>query len=751
MGNIPVDTTSFVGRSRELSEAKSMLARSRLVTLIGVGGVGKTRLALRVAASLPRAFPDGVWLVDLTKMSGPQLLTRTVAEAVEIRESSRRNPLVVLAEHFRDRRALLVLDNCESMSQECAGMANALLKEAPKLRILATSRQRLNIAAEALMDVPPLSEGVTLFVERAKAVRADFRLDDRNRTAVEGICRRLDGLPLAIELAAARTRTLSLDEILARLDDPYHLLDVASAGGEPRHQTLRALIDWSHGLCTPAERQVWVRTSVFAGAFDLEAAEAVCRDEDLLAEDVVDAVAGLIDKSILHRELHGNISRYRQIDTIRAYGRERLADSGAEPAIALRHRQYYQRVGARTAVERFGPNQVEWFARLRLDHADLRAALERCAADPGAASDGLRLAADLMYHWVGSYYLNEGRGWLDEFLALATEPTMVRVDALWVNGWLALIQSDLTAARSMLAEARTLATRLGAEPALGYVALYSGMVASLSDDTATALELYDEALRRHRASGNQHGIATALIRTAMAHSRLGNSDRASALAEECLAVCDAVGDIWHKSYALTALGIEMWRQGDAERAAELEGESLRLNRDLDDRMGIVLNLDVLALAAASGGDHRRAARLFGAQQALRRSLGVSLHTYTHFAAQHEECVQQLRADLGERAYHSLVQEGTELTLDEAVALAVAEKPRSTTRSASGGPALLTRRESQVAELIARGMTNKEIAAELVIAVRTAESHVEHIFAKLDVTSRAQVATWITEHARASED
>ncbi|WP_157181603.1 ATP-binding protein, partial [Actinopolymorpha alba] len=341
-GNLPVDATSFVGRRSELAEVRRILSTARLVTLTGVGGVGKTRLALRVAAGLQRAFPDGAWLVDLTLLSDPRLLAQTVAEALEIREQSRRDPMDILADYLSDRHMLLILDNCEQLSQASAMLADRLLRAAPGLRILATSRQRLNVATEHTVAVPPLSlpkefpragaggafapsEAVLLFTERATAARYDFVLSEDNKDAVVGICQRLEGIPLAIELAAARLRSLSPEQILERLDDRYRLLTAGPKNVAPRHQTLRALIDWSYDLCTPAEQRFWARSAIFAGSFDLAATEAVCAD-DTQPEDVIDLVTELIDKSILVREEHAGQARYRQLDLIRQYGRHRLTD-----------------------------------------------------------------------------------------------------------------------------------------------------------------------------------------------------------------------------------------------------------------------------------------------------------------------------------------------------------------------------------------------------------------------------------------
>lgn len=766
MGNLPSDISSFVGRSHEVAEIKRLLSRSRLLTLVGVGGVGKTRLAKESAAGMRRVFVDGVWLADLTRVSEPGLLSETVAGALRIRDQSSRDMPTVITNHLEGRRLLLIMDNCEHVLAECAELAEELLARVSGLRILATSRQAMNIPGEHIMTVAPLSlpeaapdsnllvgnqgEALTLFAERAVEVEHDFRITDENRDAVVGICRTLDGIPLAIELAAARLPALSPAQILQRLDDRYRLLTTGRQTTLPRHQTLRALIDWSFDLCTPAERLFWARSSVFAGSFDLEAARAVCVGEGIAAEDLLDLVDALVGKSILVCEEREPISRYRQLDTIREYGRHRAAESGEQAAIRRGHRDYYQGLAARTAREVFGANQVEWFARLPLVHPDLRAALEYCAAEPGQARAGLRLSADLLYHWVTSYYLHEGRAWLDRMLVLDPAPTLARADALWSNGWLAVIQNDVGAAMSMLSEARSLGERLEAPTVLGYVALYTGMAEMLAGDTASALVLYEEARIRNRAIGNMHGLAGALIRSSMAYSYLGDSARAIELGEECLAVCSAAGDIWHKSYALTALGIEVWRQGDSRRAGALEKESLHLNRALDDRLGIALNISVLALAAASEERYERAALLHGVLRTHWQSIGVSLSAYTHLAAYHEEYVQRSRRELGAQSYEQFAGEGSELSFERSLVVALDEKqePSPTPSNELG---VLTRREREIADLVMRGYSNRAIAATLVISRRTAEAHVQHILVKLGFTARSQIAAWIAGQTHRDQD
>ncbi|MEU6644089.1 LuxR C-terminal-related transcriptional regulator [Saccharomonospora sp. NPDC046836] len=767
VGNLPAEVTSFVGRRREVDAVKRLLTSSRLVTLTGVGGVGKSRLALQVARQVQRAFPDGVWLAELAGLRDPALLTHAVAEVLQLWDRSARPPETVLKEYLADKRLLLVLDDCEHLLDACYELVGSVLPAAPEVQVLVTSREPLGLAGEHTLSVPSLSvpeqngpdgerpakgvrhrpEALALFEQRTSAVLPGFTLNQDNEAAVTRVCQRLDGLPLAIELAAVRMRTMSVDQLVAGLEGRHQLLDGGSRDGLPRHHTLRAAIEWSFELCTEQERTLWARMSVFAGPFDLEAAEDVCAGDGLAVDDVLPGVAGLVEKSVLVREgQQGPRARYRLLETIRQFGCERLGDHTDEASLRRRHRDHYLHLAAQT--EWFGANQVEWGTRLQLDYADVRAALEYCATEPGEAQAGLRLAVSLLYHWLSSYYLNEGRDWLDRLLAIETTPTPARAEALWVNGWLAVIQADFPTARAMLAKARSLGELLEAPAVLGYVALFSGMVEMFTGDTAVALALYGEALARHQAIHNAHGIAATLIRLSMAYSRLGDSERAVAFGEECVAFCDAAGDIWHKSHALLALGIDVWRQGDAQRATVLERESLRYNRMLDGRLGIALNVEVLALAAVTDHQYERAARLFGVLQALLQSSGVPLIGYTHLAAYRDEYVAKIRHAIGERSYRAKVGEGAELGFEEALTFALDDELIRRPATRRPGPSRLTRRQQQVAELVAQGHTNKEIADLLVIAQRTAESHVETILTKLGFTSRAQIAAWVADQQAA---
>ncbi|HUR08086.1 MAG TPA: LuxR C-terminal-related transcriptional regulator [Nonomuraea sp.] len=767
IGWLPAEVTSFVGRRHEVAEVKQLLSTSRAVTLLGVGGVGKTRLALRVGLEVRRAFRDGVWLVELAALTDPDLLAQVVAEELEIRDHTVCPPMQVLIGHLRDKQTLLILDNCEHLIHECAVMAETLLRAAPELRILATSRQALGITGEQTLPVPTLPvpasdnpgmpiealmqcDALQLFTERARAVLPTFAITEDNQDAVLRICRRLDGLPLAIELAAVRLRALSVGQLLDRLDDRFRLLTAGSRATLPRHQTLRAMIDWSFSLCSERERLLWERASVFAGSLDLEAAEAVCSGAGISREEVIDLVIGLVDKSVFLREEHRPGVRYRLLDTIREYGRERLIASGQEMTLQRRHRDYYRALAARARAELFGPSQVTWFTRLQLEHANLRTALESNYGDPAEVRAGLGMAADLLYHWITSYYLAEGRRWLDRGLALDTEPCEVRARALWANSWLAIIQADITSATAMLDESRVLGEQLGDELVRGYVALYSGMIAMYRGDIESAVSLYEEAVTRHGTTKDPVGLALALIRLSLAHSYLGDSSQAISRGEDCLAVCDAYGEGWHKAYTMMALGVEVWRQGDLHRATELEKQSLIFNRSLDDPLGVGVNLEVLAWIAATEKHYRRAARLLGILETVWRSIGAPLSGYGHLVRYHDECESRTRHALGDSAYDAAVKRGARLSYDEALGYALQEDTPPDEK-AQADPVRLTRREREIAALVAQGMTNKQIAAALVIAQRTAEAHIEHILNKLGFNSRAQIAVWVGDQARAADE
>jgi predicted ATPase/DNA-binding CsgD family transcriptional regulator len=761
-GGLPADVSSFIGRRRELSEVKRSLSATRLLTLTGVAGVGKTRLALKVADDVRRAFPDGVWLVELAALQDPGLLVHTVAGALGLPDQSV-SPTDRLARYLADKRLLLVLDNCEHLLDASAALVCRLLAAAPELRVLATSRQALRVDGERVFLVPALSvpdldrlrqednlrcyEAVTLFAERAAAGLPHFELNRHNQVAVARICDRLEGIPLAIELAAVRLQSLSLQQIIERLDNCFALLTTGSRAALPRQRTLRAMVDWSFELCSPQERTLWARLSVFSGGFDLETAEEVCSGDGIARQEVLHLVAGLVDKSILTRDQHGSRVRYRLLETIRQYGGARLAESGQEKALRLRHRDHCRRLAEDAEADWFSPRQATWGARMRLEHANMRAALDFCAVEPGEVRTGLRIAASLRSFWIGSGLLTEGRRWLDRFLRLDPEPTTDRAKALWVCAFLDLLLADPEPALRRLAECATVAGELGDTEAAAYGALWTGY-AALHRGDACGLEVMAEALDQRRAAGDLYGTWIALLMMALGACALGD-DRALAWAEEALRRCEQHQAKFFGFHSLWVLGLERWRRGDRRRAVALAGEALRLKRTVNDPWGIGHGLVVFAFVAADEGQHRRAARLLGAAHAAWRLSGSAVRGLWGVHAFDDRCAAQTRLALGDDAFDAAYREGADLALDDAVGYALGEPTAGapvTPRPSPDGRAVLTRREQEVADLVARGLSNRQIAEALVIAQRTAESHVEHILTKLGFTSRAQIAAWSAEYA-----
>jgi predicted ATPase/DNA-binding CsgD family transcriptional regulator len=769
-GDLPVEATSFVDRRREISEAKQVLSTARLLTLTGTGGVGKTRLALRVAAAMRRAFADGVWLVELAQIRDRTLVAHTVTQALQIHDDTGREPLGLLVDFLRERHVLLVLDNCEHLVHECAGLADAVLREAAGLRILATSREALRVAGEQVLPVGPLpipehnrsrsartgsrDAAMALFAERATAVLPAFAVTRENREQVAGICRRLDGLPLAIELAAARLRVLSTHEILARLDDRFRLLTTGPRTVPARHRTLQAAIDWSFRLCSAAEQALWARASVFAGSFGLPAAEQICTeeirtDQDLPADSIVEVLAGLVDKSILLRDDHSTGARYRFLETLQQYGQNTLRESGQQAWLRRRHADWYLHLAEQGEREWFGPDQAAWLRRLRLEHANLRLALEFYLSTPGQTQTGLRLAAALWFYWGHSAALTEGRHWLERALRLDTRPSRHRAKALCAIGFIASHQGDLQAAVRWSGEARELARQLGDASILAWATERAGTCAMFGGDLDRAGPLLEQALAEYHALSEPADPGAVLARIALAATRVLRGDLAGTveLCQEARTICQARGDRTYLAYALALLARAEWAGGNLEEAATHAQEAVRLRRSAPDPANLALSVAHVAWIAETSGECERAAVLLGAAHHITRTFGISglLHSPA-FAVPHRECQARTRQALGALAFEAAFGRGAELDLDQAIAYALGESPQpvpAAPAATNDEPlAPLTRREQQVAHLVAQGLSNKDIAARLVIAQRTAEGHVGRILTKLGFTTRTQLAAWV---------
>lgn len=762
IGKLPLELTSFVGRRRELKEAKDKLSASRLVTLAGVGGVGKTRLAFRVAADTRRAYSDGVCLVELADLNDTALLMDMVAGALMMRERSAQPLEDSIIEYLAERHLLLVLDNCEQLVEAVAGLAEMLLRNCPHLRILATSREPLGIGGETVLRVPPLTipdtdhgpslhvlsryDAVTLFAERAAEAVPGFEVTADNRLAVASICQRLDGLPLPIELAAARLRVMSAEQILDRLVDRYKLLTTSSRGTPTRHQTLRLSMDWSYDLCAPKEQLLWSRLAVFAGSFELDAAEAICAD-GLAPEDLLDGVASLVDKSILTREETGGVARFRMLDTVRDYGREKSEQAGECTSLRRKHRDWYLNLVLEMEAEWVSPRQLGWIARIEREQPNLREAMEYALSDATDRDDqvGLRIATALYPFWLAHGLLTEGRRWLDRTLAQQPHlPTAVRVNALYADSLLAEQQGDFHAGTDLVEEARTLAHHV-ADPVIhARVAQAEGLLAVSVGDLSRASTLLKKALELFEAQGDylqaRIGILMAFGWT---FELQGDTARAIACHNQVLEITALHGESMYRTYTLWAMGVAVWRQGDGARASEYLKQGLRLSRQLDDPVMAASCLEALAWIEGDEQNTKHAVVLMGAAEALRHAVGSPTVRFPRLLTHHQECERSARRALGDRAYSAASREGRALSFGEAVAYALGERARAAPPSPSTLTDL-TKRERQVAELVAQGLTNKAIADKIVISQRTAQGHVEHILAKLGFTSRAQIAAWVTE-------
>ncbi|MEV4613684.1 AAA family ATPase [Kitasatospora sp. NPDC049258] len=684
-GRLPADVTSFVGRRAELAALAGLLESARLVTVTGPGGVGKTRLALRGAAEADRAglFPDGAWPAEVSTVRDPLLLGHAVLNALGLTDATARPPVEVLVERLADRRLLLVLDGCEHLVGPCAELVDTLLRAAPGVRVLATSRQALGSAGEHLLPVAPLpveptpgggpAEAVALFVDRAAAVLPGFELTEGNRAEVALLCRRLDGIPLAVELAAGRLRALSVAQLNLRLDDRFRLLTGGVRTAPLRHRTLRTAIGWSHELCTMKERLLWARLSVFAGAFDLDAAEYLCAGEGIEAEDLLELIGELVGKSVLLREEGPNGVRFRMLDTLREYGGQWLRAGGEQHRLLRRHRDWYLGVATWGEVEWFGPRQAETAERTRLAHPNLRAALEFSLGEPGEEQLALVLAGTLWFYWVGSGHLGEGRHWLDRALALAPEPTEARAKALWVTGYMAILQGDLARALPALEECRRQALATGDDRALAYAVHRQGCAALIGDAPERAAELFEEALWHYNALGELNSnVLMAMFELGMAYLFLGDGDSGEVWIDRVRELAEEHGEQWAYAYALYALAYARWSVGEVRRARAYARECVRLNHLFRDLLGIVLAMDVLALLETEGpdGDLVEARVLQGAAHRIWQAVGKPFFGSRSFNGPHLECEQRARDGLTDQEFHEAFRLGGLLDLDAAVSRAL---------------------------------------------------------------------------------
>ncbi|WP_305093675.1 LuxR C-terminal-related transcriptional regulator [Prescottella sp. R16] len=761
IGNLPQDLTSFVGRRGEVAEVRRLLSASRLVTLTGTGGVGKTRLALQVASSIRHAFDDGAWLVEFGERRDSQLVAETVAGALGLRQQTAVPTAQIVTEYLSTRNLLLVLDNCEHLIDAIAKLAETLLRSSPGLRIIATSREPLSIAGETVLRVPPMSvprredplpprdlaqyEATKLFVERAATAVPGFALTDDNRDTVAALCSELDGLPLPIELAAARLRSMSVYQILERLTDRFRLLTGGSRTAPGRQQTLRMSIDWSHDLCTTTEQELWRRLSIFSHGFELDAAEAIAAD-GLDPDDLLDVVVSLVDKSILIREEYSGVVRYRMLGTLQEYGLARLVEAGEYETQRRRHRDWYQELTRRIEREWIGPAQPAWLARLTRERSNFRDALEYCTTQPGEAGNGLRIANMLYVFWVSRGLFNEGRLWFRRLLdAQGGTPTLERVQALAAVSILAANQGDIAKGAATVIEAHDTAARLGdraaeilATHAAGHVRIYAG-------DQAEAIRLLGGILEAVRAGDDLLILLSTLLGLATATAVLRDRAANDAYTTEILEITGTHGESLYRSYALSMQGIALWHD-DPVRARPLFEQSLRLSRDLDDLIGTAICVEALAWTATARREYRRGVILLGAADTLWTAVGNPGVVIPALRYNRDQAVYVDRRSLGDRGFDAATRRGSRMTVDEIVTFAIDDRLPDAA-PADREVSVLTPREQEVAGLVAEGLTNQAIADQLVISTRTVQGHVEHILSKLGFSSRTQIAAWVVERDR----
>ena len=684
--NLPLQLTSFIGRDDEIAEVMRLLPTSRLMTLTGFAGVGKTRLALRVAADMVPRYPHGVWVAELGALSDPALVPKAVTMAVDVPEQPSRGLLETLRAYLRSKTILLVLDNCEHLVSACAELADALLRSCPNLQILATSREPLGLSGEAIWRVPPLSnptstfpmsveevmkyDAVRLFVDRAALSHPGFRVTNGNVVAVAKVAHRLEGIPLAIELAASRVKALPVEVIAAKLDDRFRLLTHGGRTGLRHQQTLHATLDWSYDLLSKPERILLRRLSVFAGGFTVETAEDVCTPGDV---DVLNRLTSLVDKSLVVFDEATSLARYRLLETVRQYGAEKLQGAGEPDEVRRRHRDWYLALAEQADRELWGPRQASWLERLDTEHDNLRAALELSKVETDGAEAGLRLSGALQRYWFLRGHWSEARGWLEGALERSNEnvPPFAITKALRGATQLAFRQGDyaraITLGEKGVALCRDFNDRENGAALLTHLA----NVATYQGHYERATALFEESLNLCKGLEKQaiNAIALAEMGNLLRHQR--DHDRAAAVHLQSLELARATGDKSIIAALLNYLGMDRLLQGDSSRAAEYCRESLSISRDMGHKLWVTAeSLEGLAGSAFGLQHYENAACLYAAAEVVREALGLRASPVDQ--TYHERCLASARAVLGEVTFGKAWAEGRAMTLEQAIEYALAE-------------------------------------------------------------------------------
>lgn len=688
---IPVPLTSFVGREKELKEIAKLLSTSRLLTMIGPGGVGKTRLAIQTAQDSIKKFKDGVCWVELVGLQDGSLIPQEIAQALNVYEGSNQSILETLKINLKSKDLLLVLDNCEHLIEACAQTVEGLLVSCPKIKILATSRERLDLFNETTWNVPslPLPEmqqafslkqlrnfaSIELFVERAEKIKSDFVLTEQNASFVAQICNRLDGIPLAIELAAARMKVLSVDEIAARLNDRFSLLTSGSRTALPRQQTLRAAIDWSHDLLTEPEQILFRRLAVFAGGFTLEAVEAVC-SEGMKRSDMLDLLGRLADKSLVIVESDSKVgeTRYRLLETIRQYALEKLEDASEAPVTRDQHLRFYLALAEKSEPNIYGSESAVWFARLDRELDNIRASIE-WSTNSGKADAALRIVGSLVYFWFA--HGNLASEWNDRIQQALVRPegrqsTLARAKALNGIGFMYWTDIYPTDKRTELEEALTIGRKFEDRWTIATALRNLGLLENIKGNFAQAKSFLEQSLEIWREMGvdGKMGSVNTLIFLGDVALNNNESESARSLYEEATVILREPGDTNFLAYTTRRLAHLAWRENDFKRAIPLCKESLELNRQVDDTRGLIACLAGFADIAVAQGRLERAAQLIGIVESQIISLGIRLLFIDKM--EYERNLALLKSKLDEKTLAKFRAKGAAMSLEEAIAFALEE-------------------------------------------------------------------------------
>lgn len=738
-----------MGRVHELAELRGTLGTARLVTLTGQVGIGKTVLARAAAGDHARVRREETWTVDLADLVDPELLVASLAEVFGVRTSGGTSP-EQLAAALADRVGLLVLDGCESMDDAALPIVPLLLRSAPRLRVLATSRRRLGVAGETVVPVGPLAvgEAQALFVARATAALPTFRLTDDTAPTVARLCAALECVPLAVELAAARVRVLSpqgiLDRVAGHPDDRLRLLTKGATAAPTRQRSLRASLEASSELCTEDERRMWARLTVFTGGFELEAAEAACSGEGIEEDAVLDLVDGLLEKSVLVRDDDGaTYVRFRMPEALREYGAEQLSPVGLQ-TWRERHLAWFAGLARRFSEASFGPRQAEWFHLLHREHGNLRQALHHALGDPRHAELAHEMVLALAPFWIVTGRLDETRHWLELASSVTDLEPRARALSLATSAWVSVAQGAPDTARVVLDESAGLLPGLApGDVVRAQVQIVRALEVLSSRDPAAALPELERSVDVCRVAGGRPEVSSALLLLGLGQGLTGDLGAASATLRECVALTESAGELHVRSYALAGQAACAFLGANGEPAADLATQALAMATRLGDQLPAALALEVLARVAVIERRPDRAATLQAAAESRWRRRGLDPAATRLLGWYRQRLDEVASVEVRGASHQAAAARGAELTDEEVLAHVREQAPPEAGPDELGA---LTRRELEIARLVGAGLSNRQIADQLGRSQRTVETHVENILRKLGFGSRTQVVAWLAERA-----